>query len=161
MFCLKRAWSSAATPLPIVCPTDYAVPPNRRNIFVDDRAPTIAQHAVHFIQNEPRILGVMKDITKQDGIERLVLNRKMAAVVWKVIDARGSAVANVQTDHGGSKHSLQVMCDEAIAAADVEHGHSGRQHAGNFKRHVISSTNFTAPSHALEATFDRGSQAGH
>ena len=54
-----------------------------------------------------------------------------------------------------------MMRDEAIAATDVEHVRLRRQHTRDFERHVISSTNLTAPSHALEATFDGGGQADH
>jgi hypothetical protein len=46
------------------------------------------------------------------------------------------------------------MCDEAIAAADVEHVRSRRQHTGDFKRHVICSTDFASSSHAFETAFD-------
>jgi len=161
VFRLKCAWSSAATPLPIVCPTNHAVPPDRRNIFVDDCESAVAQHAVYFVQDEPRVLCVMKDITKQHGIEALIFNRKMAAVVWKVIDTRSNAVANIQPDHSCAKHPLQMMCDEAVAATYVEHSRSRWKHAGDFECHVICSTNFAAPFHALEATLDNFAQACH
>jgi hypothetical protein len=36
MLHLKCAWTSAATPLSIVCPADHTVPPDRRYIFVND-----------------------------------------------------------------------------------------------------------------------------
>jgi hypothetical protein len=35
------------------------------------------------------------------------------------------------------------------------------QHTRDFERHVISSTNLAAPSHAFEATLDRCSQTLH
>jgi len=53
------------------------------------------------------------------------------------------------------------MRDEAIAAAHVEHVGLRREHTRDFKRHVISSANLAPTSHALEATFDRFSQACH
>jgi len=159
--CLKCAWSTAVTPLPIVCPTDHAVPPNRWDIFIDDGESAVAQHAAYFIQNEACVLCVMENVTEQDGVKALISNRKMAAIIGKVIDASGGAVADVQPDHPCAEHALQMMRDEAITAADVEHSRPRRQYAGYFERHVICSTNFTAASHALEATFDSGGQAGH
>jgi len=53
------------------------------------------------------------------------------------------------------------MCDESVATTNVEHIGFWRQHARDFKRHVISSANLAPPSHTLEATFDRFSQACH
>jgi len=54
-----------------------------------------------------------------------------------------------------------MMCDEAITAADVEHARLRREHTRDFERHVISTADLAAPSHALEATFDGCSQARH
>jgi hypothetical protein len=54
-----------------------------------------------------------------------------------------------------------MMRDEAVAAADVEHVGLRRQHACDFKGHVISASNLAAPSHAREATLDRCSQTRH
>ena len=54
-----------------------------------------------------------------------------------------------------------MMRYEAIAAAHVEHVGLRREHTSDFERHVIGATNLAAPSHALEATFDRCSQTLH
>jgi hypothetical protein len=161
VFRLERTWSSAATPLPIVCPTNSAVPPDRRDIFVNDRESAIAQHAAYLIQDEPRILCVMENITEQYSVEALIPDRKVAAIIGEVINPSSGAVSNVQTDYGCAEHALQVMCDETIAAADVEYGGSRRKHTGDFERHVICSTDFAAASHAVEATFDCCGQARH
>jgi len=49
------------------------------------------------------------------------------------------------------------MRDESVATTNVEHVSAWWQHARDFKRHVICSTNFASSSCALEASFDRGS----
>ncbi|HEX5885281.1 MAG TPA: hypothetical protein VFY67_12140 [Pyrinomonadaceae bacterium] len=154
MFRLKRAWSSAATPLAIVCPTDYAIPPDRGYVFVDDCKASVSQHSADFVHHEARILRVMQNVAKQHGIEALVFDGKVPAVVGKVIDTSIGAVADVQTDHRFAEHALEMVRDETVAAADVEHVRTWRKHSGDFKRHVVSSPDLAASSHAIEATFD-------
>ena len=161
LFFLKSARSGAATPLSIVRPANYAVPPHRRHVFVNNRDAAIAQNAAHFVQHESRILCVMQHVAEQHSVEALVFDWKMATIVREIIDARGGVVADVESNHCGPQQSLQMMRDEAIAAADVEHVRSRRQHTGDFKRHVICSTHLAASSHALEATFDGCSQTDH
>src|ERR1041384_2236051 len=97
VFCVERAWSSSSTPLSIVSPADHAVPPKCRHVFVNDREASVSQHPAHLVQHEPRILRVMQHITQQYRIKALVLNRKMPSVVRKIIDASGSAAADIQT----------------------------------------------------------------
>jgi len=96
----------------------------------------------------------MQHIAKQDRIETLVSHRKVAAIVWQVIDVSGGAGADVQANHGRSQDALKMMCDEAVAAADVEDVCASRKHACDFERHVVCSCDFPPPSHAFEATFD-------
>lgn len=151
---LKRAWSSAAAPLTIVCPTDDAVPPDRRDVFVNDRDTAVSQHSADFVEYQPGILCVMQNVAEQHCIEALVSDRKVPAVVGKVIDASGGAVADIQSDDCGAEHALQVMCDETVTTADVEDVRVWREHLGDFKRHVVSSSDFAAPAHAIEATLD-------
>ena len=62
VFCLKRAWSSAATPLPIVRPANHAIPPHLGYVFVDDREAAVAQDSAHFVEHEPWILRVMQNV---------------------------------------------------------------------------------------------------
>jgi hypothetical protein len=154
LFTLKRAWSSAATPLPIVRPTNHPIPPQRRNVFVDDRQATIAQHAADFVQHEYRVLCVMQDIAEQDRVEALVLQREMTAIVGQIIDASAGAVADVQTNHSRSQQPAEMMRDETVTTADVEHPGSPRQRTRHFQRHVVGATHFAAPSHALETALD-------
>ena len=154
VFRVERAWSSSSAPLSIVRPANHAVPPKCRHVFVNDREASVSQHPAHFIHHKPRFLGVMQHITEQYGIKTLVLDRKMPPIVRKIIDARGSAAADVETNHCRAEHALQVVRDEAIATADVEHVGAWRQHAGHFERHVVCSPDLAASSHALEATFD-------
>ena len=154
VFQLKRAWTSASAPLSIVCPAHHAVPPEHGNVFVDDRDPTFAQHAAYFVQYEPRVLCVMQDITEQDSIEALISDRKMPAVVWQVVDARGGAVADVETNDSRTEHAAKMMGDEAVAASDVEYVCAWRKHTRDFERHIVCSSDFSSPSHAAEAAFD-------
>jgi hypothetical protein len=141
-------------PLPIVSPTDSSIPPYRRYVFVNDRDASCSQHATHFVQDQACVVCVMQYITKQYGVETLIPDGKMAAIVRKEIDASCSIFGNVQSDDGFTEHALQVVCDEAVAATDVEYTRVRRQHAGDFERHIISSTNLAAPARAFEATFD-------
>ena len=161
MFRLERAWSSASTPLSIVRPANHAVPPDGRNVFINNRQSTIAQHTTDFVQHESWVLRVMQHVTEQYGIEALIFDRKMTAIVRKIFDARGGVGADVQPNDGRTQQTLKMMCDETIAAADIEHVRLRREHAGDFKRHVICSTNLAPPSHAFEATFDRCRQTRH
>ncbi|MEN3329658.1 MAG: hypothetical protein V7638_4465 [Acidobacteriota bacterium] len=161
VFCLKRAWSSSPTPLPVMRPTNNAIPPDRRYIFVDNRESAITQHAADFIQHESRILCVMQHVAEQHRVEALIFHRKMAAIVRKIIDLSSGLFADVQPNHRRAQQPLQMMRDEAIAATDVEHVRLRGQHTRDFERHVISSTNLAAPSHAFEATLDRCSQTLH
>jgi len=162
VFQLKRAWTSAAAPLSIMRPTNYAIPPDCRHIFINNRDATVAQNATHFIKQEPRILRVMQYVAEQHGVEAFIFDGKMAAIVWKIIDPSGSDVAaDVQAYDRRTQQALKMMRDEAVAAADVEHVRSWRQHTRYFERHVIRSPDFAAPSHTLEATFDGGCQTRH
>src|SRR6185295_19152094 len=136
VFRLKRTWSSAATPLSIVRPANHAVPPDSRNVFINNRQPTIAQHTTDFIQHESRILRVMQHVTEQHGIKAFIFYRKVPAVVGKVFDSRGGEVSHVQPNYSRTEQALQMMRDETIAATDVEHVRARREHTGDFERHV-------------------------
>src|ERR1051325_3597841 len=87
MLRLKRAWSSSTTPLTIVCPTDNAVPPDRRYVFVDNRETAVSQHSSHLVESEPGVLRVVQNVAEQDGIEALVFDGKVPAVVDQSFDA--------------------------------------------------------------------------
>jgi hypothetical protein len=154
MFRLKRAWSSSTTPLTIVCPTNSTVPPDRRYVFIDDCETSFSQHPADFVQHETRILRVMQHVAEQHRVEALIFDRKVPAIVRKVIDARSGAVTDVQSDDSCTEHALEMVRDETVAAADVEDVGAWRKHFGHFKRHVVSSSYFTASSHSLEATSD-------
>jgi len=106
VFALKRAWTSAAAPLPIVCPADEAVPPDQRYVFVNYREAAVSQDAAHFVQHEPRILSVVQNITEQYRIEALVSDREMASVVRNVIDAGRGAASEIEPNHSCAKHAL-------------------------------------------------------
>src|ERR1044072_301200 len=154
MLRLKRAWSGPSTPLTIVCPTDHTVPPDRRYVFVDDCYTAVSQHSTYLVEYQPCVLGMMQNVAQQDRIEALVFDGKVPAVVGQVIDASGGVVADVQSDHCSTEHALEMVRDEAIAAADVEDVRMWWKHFGDFKRHVVSPPDFAASSHSLEATFD-------
>ena len=156
VFHLKRAGTSASAPLSIVCPAHHAIPPEQRNIFVNDREALLAQHAVHFVKHESRILRVVQYVAKQNRIEALISNGKVPAVVWQIVDARGSAVADVQSNYGRAEHASKMMRDEAVSATHVEYVRTRRQHTRDFERHVVCSPNFSATAHSVEATFNRG-----
>ena len=96
----------------------------------------------------------MQNVAEQDRMEALVFDGKVPAVVGKVIDASGGAVADVQTNDRRAQHALQMVRDETVAAADVEDVRMWREHFGDFKRHVVSSPDLAASSHALEAALD-------
>jgi len=96
----------------------------------------------------------MQHIAKQDRVETLVSYRKVAAIVWKVIDMRSGAGAHIQSNHSRSQHALKMVCDEAVAAANVEDVGASRKHACDFERHVVCSCDFPSSSNAFEATFD-------
>src|SRR5262245_36248847 len=97
---------------------------------------------------------MMQHITEQHRIEALVLHWKMTAVVGQIVDASRSLTTDIQSNHGGAKHALQVMRDETVATADVEYVCAWRQHLRDLERHVVSSSDLAAASHALEATFN-------
>jgi len=155
---VERAWTSAATPLSIVCPADDAVPPECRHVFVDNREPSFSERPAHFIQNESRIVGVVQHIAEQHRIEALILHGKMTAIVRQVVDASIGVAAYIQSNYISAEHALQMMRDEPVATADVENIRARRQHIHDFERHVVSATHLAAASHALEATFDRCAQ---
>ena len=96
----------------------------------------------------------MQNVAEQHRIEALVFDGKVPAIVGKVIDASGGAVRDVQSNHRGAEHALEVVRDETVTAADVEHVRVWRQHFGDFERHVVSSSDLATSSHSLEATFD-------
>lgn len=96
----------------------------------------------------------MQHITKQHRVEGLVHNRKVPAVVRQIVDASGCAATYIESDYGRTEHALQVMRDETVATAYIEHAGAWRQHLRDFERHVVSATNLATASHALDATFD-------
>src|ERR1043166_153539 len=161
MFRVERASTSAATPLTIVTPAKYAVPPEYRYVFVDDCESSLSQHPAHFIQDQPRILRVMQHVTKQHRVEALVHNRKVPAIVRQVVNASRCIATYIQSHYSRAEHALQMMRDETVATADVEHSRARRQHLRDFARHVISTCGLAAPSHALDATFDSCGQSCH
>jgi hypothetical protein len=151
---LKGAWSSATAPLSIVCPTDNAVPPERRDVFVNDRHATFTQHSIHLIKHEARIVRVMQHVAKQHGVEALIFHGKVTAIVGYVIDARRSAIGDVEAHDSSVQHALQMMRDKTVATTDVENVSAWRQHSRDLKGHVVCATDFAASAHASEATFD-------
>ena len=155
LFSLKCTWSSAAAPLSIMRPADRTVPPDRWHVFVNDCHATVSQNATDFIQHQSRILRVMQYVTKQHGVETVVPDGKMTAIVRKIIDpcCRGVS-ADVETNHSLAEHALQMMRDEPVATTDVEDVSVWRQHTRDFKRHVICSTNLSASTCTFEASFD-------
>ena len=161
MFRVERAWTSAATPLSIVCPTDYAVPPACWHVFVNNCEPSLSQHTAHFIQHESRILRVMQHITQQHCIEALVPDRKMPSVVRQVVDPSGGVTSHIQPDDSCPEHALQVMGDETVATTDIEYIGIRRQYFRDFERHVVSATDLAPASHALKATFDGCNKSCH
>jgi hypothetical protein len=103
----------------------------------------------------------MQYVTKQHRIEALVHYRKAPSIVRQVVDASGGVAADIQSHYGRAEHALQVMRDETAATAHVEHCGARRQDLRDFERHVISTSDLAAPSHALDATFDGCSQNCH
>jgi len=80
----------------------------------------------------------------------------MTAIVRKIIDPRVRSVrADVEPNDSFTEHALKMMCDKSVATTDVEDVSAWWQHARNFKRHVISSTDFASSSCTLEASLDR------
>jgi hypothetical protein len=120
VFCVERAWTSAATPLPIVCPADDAIPPECRHIFVDNRESSLPQHPAHFVQHELRILRVVQHIAEQYCIKALILHRKMTAIVRQVVDASIGVAPHIQPNYSRAEHALQMMRDETITTTDVQ-----------------------------------------
>jgi len=157
VFRVERTWTSAPAPLSIVRPAHHAIPPKRRHVFVNYCESAFAQHATDFIQHELRIVGVMQHVTKQDRIKALIAHRKMPPIVREIVNASRGNVAHVNSHDGRTEHALQVMGYETVATTNVEHVCAGRQNSCDFERHVVSASNFTASSHALDATFERGS----
>ena len=96
----------------------------------------------------------MQHVTEQHRVEALVQQRKMPAIVRQIVDASRGIATYIESDYSRAEHALQVMRDEAVATADVEHASARRQDLRDFKRHVISTADLAAPSHALDATFD-------
>jgi len=99
----------------------------------------------------------MQNVTEQHRIEALVSHRKMTPIVRQVVDTSGGVTADIQSHYSCAEHALQMMRDETVAAADVEHTRPRWQHLCYFEGHVVSAPDLTAPSHALDATFDGGS----
>ena len=89
-----------------MCPTDNTVPPEQGYIFIDDRHTAFTQHSIHLVKHEPRIVRVMQHVAKQHGVEALISDRKMAAIVAHVIDACRSAIGDVEADGRRVEHTL-------------------------------------------------------
>src|SRR5205807_4775222 len=58
-FVIESARTSAAAPLAIVNPAHSFIPSRPRNVFVDHRQTTGAQHATNFAQHDCHVLRVM------------------------------------------------------------------------------------------------------
>src|ERR1051326_9451656 len=108
MFRVERASTRAATPLTIVTPAKYAVPPENRYVFVDDCESSLSQHPAHFIQDQPRILRVMQHVTKQHRVEALVHNRKGPAIVRQVVDASCCIETNSQSHYSCAENAWHM-----------------------------------------------------
>jgi hypothetical protein len=103
----------------------------------------------------------MEHVTKQHRVETLIAHGKMPAIVRQILNVRGRAVADVDPDHGFADEAAQMMRDETVAAADVEHVGPRRQYTRYFERHIVRSPNLAPSSRALEAALDCGEYIGH
>src|SRR5215213_2925045 len=155
LFQLKLTWPTAAAPLPVMCPTDEPIPPKRRNVFVNDRQPSVTQDPAHFVQHEARIMRVMQHVTKEHCVETLIANREVPAVVGKIVDSSSGAGADIESDDSRSEYGVQVMRDKSVAATNVEYVGARRKYASYFKRHVVGAAHLATPVHAPEATLNR------
>ena len=52
----------------------------------------VSQNTAHLVQHQTRILRVMQHITKQHGVETLILDWEVTAIVRKIIDPRAAVL---------------------------------------------------------------------
>ena len=69
VFHTKRAWAGTPAPLQVVSPANETVPPNLRDIFVNNHYATGSEDATHLGEYCRQILRVMQDVTKNDAGE--------------------------------------------------------------------------------------------
>src|SRR5213594_1545694 len=94
----------------------------------------------------------MQHVAQHHGIKRLILQRKLRAVVMSIIDGRVSSVSQVNPDDACAQHRTEMMCDEAIAAPYIQHFRSRRYHARDLQSHVVCASNLAATALAHPTT---------
>lgn len=151
-FATKCAGAGAFAPLQIVSPANKAIPPGRRDVFINHSQAIVTQDPPRFIHDYAEVLGVVQYVAQQDSVYRSVLNRKMSPVELPIINRRFSSCIQIDTYHLRADHCRQVVCDEAVAAANIKHPRVGRNHASDFERHVISTPHLATPPFAPPAT---------
>jgi hypothetical protein len=114
------------------------------NVFIDQREAAFTQHAAHFAQNNRNILGVMQNVAESHRTKRFIRCRKTGTIVLPIIDCRLSAASQINPDNASAEHRAQMMRDEAVATADVEHFGAARYHTRYFQSHVISAADFAS-----------------
>ena len=88
-------------------PTNHAVPPDGRHIFINNCYATVAQDTTHLIQHESRIVGVIQHVKEQHSVDALIFDGKLAAIVRKIIDTSGGDVApDVQPNDRRTQQAL-------------------------------------------------------
>src|SRR5438067_9707691 len=94
----------------------------------------------------------MQDVAKQHRVERLIRQGKSPAVGAQIFDLCVSSLGYIESDHCRAEQCRQVMRDETIAAAHVEHARAMRQHARHFQRHVVSLAHLMAAALSASAS---------
>src|SRR5687767_8053686 len=95
---------------------------------------------------------MMQDITEQGRIKRLITYGKLFPIELPIRDDSFCAGRDINPNDRGTEQCAQVMCDIAVAAADIEDPRSCGNRARNFERHIVSPSNFTAAEFAIPAT---------
>src|SRR5258705_4027846 len=96
----------------------------------------------------------MKHITKQYGVETLIPNRKMAAVVRKIVDSSRCVGANIQAHNVGAEDAHEMVRNESVTASHIKDICVRRKNTRHLESHVVCAPDFSPPSHAGESPLD-------
>ncbi|HXT63957.1 MAG TPA: hypothetical protein VN696_13045 [Pyrinomonadaceae bacterium] len=101
----------------------------------------------------------MQHVTKQDCIRRIVSERDARAVITSIINRRWRRLHHIDADYILTEYCRQMMRNEAVAAANIQHFMTTWNDPRNLQRHVVSPSDFAPSAFAqpttLHAAHDR------
>jgi hypothetical protein len=87
---------------------------------------------------------MMQHVTEENHVERSIGHWEVLAIVPHVVDPGICCVPDVETHHFGMQEASQMVCDESVAAANIQYANAWWQLGRDLEGHVVRATDLLA-----------------